>query len=194
MLALLLALSLAQPPNARVRYERQCLYCHSAQVAEAPYLTVSQWERVIARERLRAPVLIAKSDVPWLARFLVGTLRRGPSTTSRVDRTRPEPAGEPDAGVSMPVIPAVLAEAVDAGVVDPKEVAAGAELESAVDEGVQTLIRARCSKCHTLGRVYRKLDSLEIALTTVQRMRLKTGSGISAHELELIERYLKSQF
>lgn len=191
MLALLLALSLAQPPNARVRYERQCLYCHSAQVAEAPYLTVSQWERVLERERQRAPVLIARSDVPWLARFLVTTLRRGPQPQSRAERVRPEVLPEPDAGTP---VPAVLVESVDAGVVDPRDAAARAELEATVDEGAQTLIRARCSKCHSLGRVYRKLDSLEVALTTVERMRLKTGSGISGHELELIERYLKSQF
>ena len=54
-------------------------------------------------------------------------------------------------------------------------------------------MQARCSKCHTLGRVYQKLDSLEVALTTLTRMRLKTGSGISRADARLLEAYLRAQ-
>ena len=52
----------------------------------------------------------------------------------------------------------------------------------------------RCSKCHTLGRIYARLDTLERSLTTLERMRLKTGSGITDHDFRLLEDYLRTQF
>ena len=52
----------------------------------------------------------------------------------------------------------------------------------------------RCSKCHTLGRVYGKLDSFERSRAILERMRLKTGSGITEHDFKLLEDYLRAQF
>ena len=52
----------------------------------------------------------------------------------------------------------------------------------------------KCSKCHALVRVFTKLDSMPRALSTVERMRRKTGSGISVEEAELLERYIRTQF
>jgi mono/diheme cytochrome c family protein len=64
----------------------------------------------------------------------------------------------------------------------------------ALEQEAFALLQQRCSKCHTLGRVYGRLDTLERSLQTLERMRLKTGSGITDHEMEVLETYLRSQF
>ena len=69
-----------------------------------------------------------------------------------------------------------------------------AAAEEAVDEEGAELMQRRCSKCHTLVRVFGKLDSYERALFTLKRMRLKTGSGISRDDYERLETFLKAQF
>src|SRR6185436_21019308 len=48
------------------------------------------------------------------------------------------------------------------------------------------LLQKRCSKCHTLGRVYGRLDTLERSLLTLKRMRMRTGSGITDHDMQVL--------
>jgi hypothetical protein len=42
--------------------------------------------------------------------------------------------------------------------------------------------------------VYGRLDTLDRSLSTLERMRLKTGSGITDDEMKLMEEYLRAQF
>jgi hypothetical protein len=42
--------------------------------------------------------------------------------------------------------------------------------------------------------VYGRLDTLERSMQTLERMRLKTGSGITDHDMETLEAYLRTQF
>lgn len=205
MLALALALVLSTPPATRLQYERKCLHCHSEELAEKPRLTEAQWRTVIARERKRAPVLISKGDVPALARYLTQVLKRTPKKPKPVPApitpsplepavvATPEPLPpipepetdlEPEADPTLPTA-APIPEA-------PPAPELSAELLALEVEGFDRM-QARCSKCHTLGRVYQKLDSLETALTTLTRMRLKTGSGISRADVRLLEAYLRAQ-
>lgn len=208
MLALALALVLSTPPATRLQYERKCLHCHSEELAEKPRLTEAQWRTVIARERKRAPVLISKGDVPALARYLTQVLKRTPKKPKPVPAPitpsplepavvatpeplppipEPEPEVEPEPSPNDVTIPppAPIPEA-------PPAPELSAELLALEVEGFDRM-QARCSKCHTLGRVYQKLDSLETALTTLTRMRLKTGSGISRADARLLEAYLRAQ-
>jgi hypothetical protein len=195
LLSLALSLTLAAPPASRLSYEAKCLYCHSESVAESRRMSEGQWRRLIERMRLKAPLLITRTDVPPLARFMVQTLKLG-AAPKKVDakpvevkpdvrpvEVKPEPKPEP-----LVLEPTELEEPplVEAPPPTPEDV----ELERAATD----LISRRCSKCHTLGRVYGRLDTLERSLTTLERMRLKTGSGISTADVELLERYLRSQF
>jgi hypothetical protein len=42
--------------------------------------------------------------------------------------------------------------------------------------------------------VYGKLDGLERTLSTIERMQLKTGSGITEHDAEVLEKFVRAQF
>lgn len=193
MLALVLALTVAAPPSPRLAYEQKCLYCHSEEVAESRRLTEAQWRRLIEQKRRRAPLLISRSDVELLTRYLVHTLKLGvaPKPAPRLATTdaktptelkAPEPP--PPELKSAPVLePLPEPPVVEAPPMDP-------ELEARAQE----VLRQRCSKCHTLGRVYGKLDTFERSMATLERMRLKTGSGITDDELALLEDYLRTQF
>lgn len=190
MLALVFALAVAAPPSPRLAYEQKCLYCHSEEVAESRRLTEAQWRRLIEQKRKRAPLLISRSDVEVLTRYLVHTLKLGvaPKPAPRVvtTETRPPPTElkAPSELKSAPVLePLPEPPVVEAPPLDP-------ELEARAQE----VLRQRCSKCHTLGRVYGKLDTFERSMATLERMRLKTGSGITDDELALLEDFLRTQF
>lgn len=187
MLALLVTLSLAAPPSTRLLYEQKCLYCHSEEVAERVRLTEPQWRRLIEQMRQRAPVLITRGDVFTLSRYMVNGLKLVPAQKP-VAITKPEPElrpAPPDAGVAREVpLPTPI---------DPLPEEPNADELALAEEGF-TLMQSRCSRCHTLGRVYGKLDTLERSLNVIERMSLKTGSGITEDDLRVLEAYLRSQF
>ena len=188
MLSLVMALTLAAPPSARLEYERKCLYCHSEEVTEGRRFTEPQWRRVVEQMRVKAPLLISRGDVGALTRYLVHTLKLVPVKSAPVvAEVKPVvEVGKPSELKSAPVLtdspPPVPA------VEEPSLAAV------ALEEEASALIQQRCSKCHTLGRVYGRLDTLERSLQTLERMRLKTGSGITDHDMELLETYLRTQF
>ncbi|MBX7113787.1 MAG: photosystem P840 reaction-center cytochrome c-551 [Myxococcaceae bacterium] len=190
---LLLMVSMSAAPSARVLYETKCLYCHSAVVTEAAVRTPAQWKKVVASMRRKAPLLIARGEARQLVSYLVTTLK-----------LVPPPSSKPRAATVVLNSPAVRETA------PPVEPPADSEgLPGAADDATSTepsdendrfeghateLIERRCSKCHTLSRVYTKLDTLDRSLVTLRRMRLKPGSGISATDAATIERFLRTQF
>ena len=191
MLSLLLALTVAAPPSARLEYERKCLYCHSEEVAESRRFTEPQWRRVIEQMRLKAPLLITRGDVVTLTRYMTQTLKLVPAATKPVVvaevkpvvlevKLPPAPELKPVPQLELP--PPLLA------VEEITPAAAALEQEAA------GLLQQKCSKCHTLGRVYGRLDTLERSMQTLERMRLKTGSGITDHDMDVLEAYLRTQF
>lgn len=191
MLALLVSLTLAAPPSTRLLYEQKCLYCHSEEVAERVRLTEPQWRRLIEQMRQRAPVLITRGDVFTLSRYMVNGLKLVPASKPAVAVTKPDTFGPelrsaaPDAGVPRDVpLPTPI---------DPLPEEPNADELALAEEGF-ALMQARCSRCHTLGRVYGKLDTLERSLNVIERMSLKTGSGITEDDLRVLEAYLRSQF
>ncbi|MBM4782809.1 MAG: hypothetical protein GQE15_34465 [Archangiaceae bacterium] len=189
MLALLVTLSLAAPPSTRLLYEQKCLYCHSEEVSERVRLTEPQWRRLIEQMRQRAPVLITRGDVFTLSRYMVNGLKLVPAQKPVVAVTKPDSLGADlrlaDAGVPRDVpLPTPI---------DPLPEEPNADELALAEEGF-ALMQTRCSRCHTLGRVYGKLDTLERSLNVIERMSLKTGSGITEDDLRVLEAYLRSQF
>lgn len=172
MLGLLLALTLSAPPSARLEYERKCLYCHSEEVTEGRRFTEPQWSQVIERMRAKAPLLITRGDVITITRYMTQTLRLLPPVRPPVPETKPAETAAPVAPVVEEITPASLA----------------------LEQEAFALLQKRCSKCHTMGRVYGRLDTLERSLQTLERMRFKTGSGITDHDMEVLEAYLRKQF
>jgi hypothetical protein len=186
MLSLVLALTVAAP-NPRLNYERKCLYCHSEEITEARRFTEGQWRRLIESMRLKAPLLISRSDVPALTQFMVSTLKLGVSArTAPTAAPSVTPTPNPDAKWVLPTpmpFPTIDVEATVDAVPDPL-----------LEEKAQALVVQRCSKCHTLGRVYGRLDTLERSMSTLERMRLKTGSGITDDDMRVLSDYLRAQF
>jgi mono/diheme cytochrome c family protein len=197
MLALLLALTVAAPPNARLTWERKCLYCHSEEVAEGHRYTEPQWRRVVEKMRLKAPLLISKADAVLLTRYATQTLKLvvAPrvvptpppvtTTTTTVVAVKPPPDE-----LKTPTLVDLPPELPPLPVEEVPRTAADDEL----DQQATALIQTRCSKCHALGRVYGRLDTYERSVTTLERMRLKTGSGITDDEMAVLEKYLRAQF
>jgi len=176
--ALLFSLTVSASP--RVLYEQKCLYCHSEEVTESHRRTPREWKKVVSRMRAKAPVLITRSDMRVLTEYIVKTLKLVPparKAPAMPEEHAPEPPKElEEPEEPFPPPPMVMAE------------------EQQVDEEGAELMQRRCSKCHTLVRVFGKLDSYERSLFTLKRMRLKTGSGISRDDYERLEAFLKAQF
>lgn len=191
MLALLLALTVAAPPASRLQYEAKCLYCHSEEVTESKRFTEPQWRRVIEQMRTKAPLLITRGDVNALTAYMTQTLKLVPPPSAVKPVVKPV---EPVPPVVTEVPPSELKPApavLDPIVPAPEELTPDAiALEK---EGFE-LLQKRCSKCHTLGRVYGRLDTLERSLLTLKRMRMRTGSGITDHDMQVLEAYLRTQF
>lgn len=195
MLSLALALAVAAGPAPRLVYEQKCLYCHSQSVAESGRRTELQWRHLVERMRVKAPLLIGRADVELLTRYISRELKLAvpskpkepavtttpPTVTVTPTLTSPPnvpvPPPEPSPGMEPLPYPE------SARRTDP-------ELEARATE----LITRRCSRCHSLGRVYGRLDTFERSMTTLERMRLKTGSGITDADMELLERFLREQF
>jgi cytochrome c5 len=190
MLTLLLALTVAAPPASRLQYEAKCLYCHSEEVTESKRFTEPQWRRVIEQMRTKAPLLITRGDVNALTAYMTQTLKLVPPPVVAKPVVKPvEPT--PPVVTEVPLselkpAPAVLEPIVPSEELSPAAIA----LEK---EGFE-LLQKRCSKCHTLGRVYGRLDTLERSLLTLKRMRMRTGSGITDHDMQVLEAYLRTQF
>lgn len=191
MLTLALLTWLAAPPSPRVAYEQKCLYCHSEEVAESRRFTPGEWPRVVERMRLKAPLLITRSDVPVLTRYLVRTLRLVPSRPAAPVKPAtgpvisPPPLIEPPPLEPEPAPEPIVNASIDGGVPLPT---------SADDQRGFALLERRCSRCHTLGRVFGKLDSLERTLAVLERMRVKTGSGITDRDQQVLEQFVRAQF
>jgi len=192
MLSLLLALTVAAPPSARLEYERKCLYCHSEEVAESRRFTEPQWRRVIEQMRGKAPLLITRGDVAAITRYMTQTLKLVPAGTKPVVVVEVKPV--------LPEVkptPEVKPELKPAPELEPPPMPPGEEITpaaAALEQEAAGLLQQKCSKCHTLGRVYGRLDTLERSMQTLERMRLKTGSGITDHDMETLEAYLRTQF
>jgi hypothetical protein len=79
---LLLALGALNTPFARGDgrqvYEVKCLYCHSGELVEHQRLRPLQWRKLVERMRSSAPLLISRSDVNVVVRYLVRDLRLVP--------------------------------------------------------------------------------------------------------------------
>jgi cytochrome c5 len=200
----LLAMVLLAAPASRLTYESKCLYCHSADVTEGPRLTDAGWRGIIDRMRRKAPLLIHKSDVPHLAAYLTQVAGRVPAGGTAVKKqpdllfppepelSAPPPPPEeelkrPEPEVKHPDDPALRA-ALEA------QLAAQQAAQQQLDEEGQSLLERRCSKCHSLTRVFMRLDTAGSAVSTLERMRWKTGSGISDDDAQLLVRFLRSQF
>ena len=213
---LLLSLTLSASPGTRLLYEQKCLYCHSAEVSERQRMTPPQWRANVEKMRLKAPLLITRTDAQVITAYIVENLKLVPAGTAAqmpvAVARRPMP---PKPKPTVPSEPVVVAPAPEpepltvitmAPITDPAPAAAStdgelsaldlaemhmtAEDEAAEREGSQ-IMQQRCSKCHTLNRVFGKLDTYERSMATLRRMRLKTGSGITEADTEMIERFLK---
>lgn len=188
MLALVLALTLSAPPSARLTYERKCLYCHSEEVTEARKYSEPQWRRLIETMRQKAPLLITRGDVGVLTRYMTQTLK-----LTIVQPPSP-PKLQPTPPITPPPVVLKVPEVIPEPPIVPAEQEEPSAAEVALEQQATGLISQRCSKCHTLGRVYGRLDTFERSMATLERMRLKTGSGITDDEMLVLEQYLRSQF
>jgi len=209
MLALALTVVLAAPTSPRLLYEQKCLYCHSEEVSERRRRTEPEWRKLVEQMREKAPLLVTRSDAQVITRYLSRVLAspppvlatpaptgpsRGTSTGKAVAAT-PAPAPPP----APPPAPLVAAELEPVAALEPwpgVSQATAEELERAraAEQAAFALMERRCSRCHTLGRVYGKLDTLSRSLATIERMRFKTGSGITQAEFKLLEDFVRSQF
>lgn len=183
-----LLLSVALQTNPRILYEQKCLYCHSEEVTESQKRTPQQWRRVVKRMRAKAPVLITRTDARVLTEYIVKTLKLVPPGR-RPAAPAPSPTAPPPPEVEEP--PREVPDEPEEPPLPPPPVVAA---EQEIDEEGAELMQRRCSKCHTLQRVYGKLDSYDRALFTLKRMRLKTGSGISRDDYERLKAFLEAQF
>ncbi len=198
------------PVGQRLLYEQRCLYCHSSELSERKLLMPAQWKAMVESMRIKAPLLITRTDARTITAYIVETLKLVPKGVAPVvpvaRAPRPRPA--PVAAVVSPTAPIAAAEVKPAEPIAPEPLnvieleplpTAVAEVEEApmrpedelAEQEGAALMQRRCSKCHTLNRVFNKLDTFERSMATVRRMRLKTGSGITSSDLETIEKFLR---
>jgi|SRR5579871_5936346 len=196
MLAALLLTLLSAPRYdalaASSRFQLKCLYCHSGSVVEERRRSIPEWRAVLERMRQKSPLLISRDDTRVLLRYLVYERKLGVKS--------PRPAVRPPPAVVAVEVPAPPTEPVAKPPVEPEEAPVveeetlpappPAEDLEALQRGPE-LLEEKCSKCHPLGRVLTKVDSAERGVATIERMRRKTGSGISRADAELLERYLR---
>ncbi len=191
MILLPLALVLMAAPNPALLYEQKCLYCHSDELLEHPDFTAEQWATTVQRMRSKARVLVTRADARVLTQFILSSLRLHLSAPASVKTAR---APVPEHSAASLLEPGQTPAAPLVTSPKPTEEAPSEEPLETVDAQGAQLVAERCSKCHTLNRVFGKLDSLERSLSTVARMRIKTGSGITHEDAQRIERFLRAQF
>ena len=187
---------LAGAPEARQTFENDCLYCHSDAVIMKRRMRPSQWRGIVAKMQARAPLLISRRDADVVVRYIVRELKLVPPRATPRPPAETEPAApEPEEPIEETPPPV----ATPAPVVPPPQQPAAATLPPQPEEDTEAetlaprILEQRCSKCHTLFRVFTKLDSAATAEATIERMRRKTGSGISAHEADLLKRFARSR-
>jgi cytochrome c5 len=202
VLALALTVILSAPTSTRLLYEQKCLYCHSEEVTERRRRTEAEWRALVEEMRQKAPLLVTRSDASVLARYLARLLPAAPPPRAPV-ASRPVPGPSPLPAV--PQLPPPVVEAaplpepeLPAGL-DPWPGVAGAGAEAlerarAAEQAGFALMERRCARCHTLGRVYGKLDTRSRSLAIIERMRFKTGSGITESDLRLLQDFVRAQF
>jgi cytochrome c5 len=209
VLALALTLVVAAPTSTRLLYEQKCLYCHSEEVTERRQRTEAEWRALVEEMRQKAPLLVTRSDAAVLSRYLARVLGSAPPPVRPVPApavtpkapplmvpTPPPPVSAPP--VPMPV-PAPAPEPEGVASLEPWPGVASASAEElerarAAEQAGFALMERRCSRCHTLGRVYGKLDTRSRALAIIERMRFKTGSGITEGELRQLQDFVRAQF
>jgi len=188
---LLLWLALLAPSDAQRVFEEKCLYCHSASVIQARRLRPSQWRGVVAKMQSRAPLLISRRDGDVIVRYIVRELRLVPPRATPVAKATPEP--EPEEPAEEVPEPPPAPAPVPAPAPAPAPAQAAPEEDTEAEALAPEILQERCSKCHTLFRVFTKLDAVSTAQATIERMRRKTGSGISAREADLLKRFVRSR-
>jgi len=169
-----------------------------------------------------APLLIGRGEVKDLARYLYEDLGLRPKQKVRVVRKPPPlppprrvrsryPKGKRHRHQAKNLIPVQGAtvvnesKAASAHAADPEiseEAADAAFAALAVNPNYDAeaeklgpmLLEARCSKCHTLRRVYTKILSQGIGLGIIERMRRKTGAGIPPPDADVLRRFIRSRF
>ena len=190
---LLFWLALLAPSDARQVFEEKCLYCHSQTVIQSRRLKPSQWRGVVAKMQSRAPLLIGRRDADVIVRYIVRDLRLVPPRATPLAKAQAEP--EPEEAVEEapeppPAPPPVAATPTPAPAPLPSQ---AIEEDTEAETLAPQILEQRCSKCHTLFRVFTKLDAAATAQATIERMRRKTGSGISAREADLLKRFVRSR-
>jgi cytochrome c5 len=216
-LSIFLGLAIAAAPPARADashiYRDKCLYCHSSDLVQTQRLRVSQWRKVVERMRSSAPLLISRSDAEVILRYLVRDLKlipkeemlakaapRSIGPTGRVPApvARPEPTEAASVReTEKAAVPVRVAEsdwaaapAVDSpSSLGDEKIAGPTAEELALEQEGTRLIEERCSKCHTLYRVFTKLGSADAVESIIERMRKKTGSGISPDDVDTMRRF-----
>jgi len=187
-LAALHALAPAAPPAAAALFEGRCGYCHSAARVTSLRMSRSQWRKVVRQMQARAPLLIGRGEVEVLVRYLVNDLKLVPPEAPRRAATgtvAPVPLAPP-VELEAPPSEDLVSPAPPAEPEPPPEDAEAEALGPA-------LLADRCSKCHTLNRVFTKIDSLAAGEAIIHRMRKKTGSGISPDDAQVLLRFLASR-
>jgi hypothetical protein len=194
-------------------FEDKCLFCHSRSIIEGERLRPAQWRAVVLKMSARAPLLIGRRDIDVIVRYLVRDLRLVPRRLVRPRPAAPEggpkPSAEPTTAdeaaeeeetaetpatpgpapapvpgpMAAPSVPTVVAPVQEP--VDPEH----AEAEALGPE----LLRRRCSKCHTLFRVYTRVSSVATGDEVIERMRRKTGSGISPRDARILKLFLRGR-
>ncbi len=184
-------------PNPSLLYEQKCLYCHSDEMPQHPDFTAEDWARTVERMRAKAQLLITRSDARALTRYIQTRLHLKPAPTPRA---APSASVTPGATETKPIAhvidltPLPTPKTSEAGPADDAAREAREARAEALDQQGSELMAARCSKCHTLTRVFGKLDSLDRSLSTLARMRAKTGSAITHDDAQRLEQFLRSQF
>lgn len=209
---LLLAPKLESPEsNVQAFFESRCLYCHSEARVKELRLRPSQWRKLVQRMQAQAPLLISRREIEPIVRYIVNDLKLVPKEPARAPavaatsprRSRETGSAERGAEKTSPPPPTLPPEPPDTTEVAPVEPepepnapvpVAAVDLASPEDRQAEelgpVLLAQRCSKCHTLYRVFTKIDSLEAGEAIIDRMRKKTGSGISPDDARILRHFL----
>lgn len=194
MRALLSLLTLlAGATDAKQTFENDCLYCHSDAVIVKRRMRPGQWRGIVAKMQARAPLLISRRDADVIVRYIVRELKLVPPRATPKP-AEPEAPAEPEEPIEE--TPPPVATPTPTPVAPPPAAALAPpppEEDTEAETLAPRLLAERCSKCHSLFRVFTKLDSASNAEATIERMRRKTGSGISAHEADLLKRFARSR-
>ena len=203
----LLAVPAQAASPAQKLYEGKCLYCHSGASAGRVRLRPAEWRRLVERMRSHAPLLISARDQEVIVRYLVSELKLVPKESSHaVSHSRREPESPPSETKTenVPLLAAAVADR-PAAPSSTSDASANAQSPSSTeptdppptpedfeaDAAGPRLLAEKCSKCHTVNRVYTKIQSVAFGNSVIDRMRRKAGSGISPADADLLKRFIR---